>query len=94
MTFLFDYKNKKKFVKSVFNIKFLYLQASTLIATGLGLAVVGFTGRYIIKKMPHLSQKMAEVYKNVPKLNPKVNLNIILYLYKYMYIYNELMKTS
>lgn len=64
------------------------MQASTLIATGLGLAVVGFTGRYIIKKMPHLSQKMAEAYKNVPKLNPKVNLlNIMLYLYKYMYIY-------
>lgn len=49
--------------------------ASTLIATGLGLAVVGFTGRYIIKKMPHLSQKMADVYKNVPKLNPKTLAN-------------------
>ena len=48
---------------------------STLIAAGIGLAVVGFTGRYILKKMPQLSQKMAEAYKNVPKLNSQTLAN-------------------
>ncbi|XP_033199633.1 mitochondrial import inner membrane translocase subunit TIM14 [Bombus vancouverensis nearcticus] len=48
---------------------------STLIAAGIGLAVVGFTGRYILKRMPQLSQKMAEAYKNVPKLNSQTLAN-------------------
>lgn len=45
------------------------IRSTTLIAAGLGLAVVGFTGRYLLKKMPQLSQKMAEAYKNIPKLD-------------------------
>ncbi|OAD59325.1 Mitochondrial import inner membrane translocase subunit TIM14, partial [Eufriesea mexicana] len=45
---------------------------TTLIALGLGLAVMGFSGRYMIKKMPHLTQKMAEAYKNAPKLNSQM----------------------
>ncbi|KAF3420853.1 hypothetical protein E2986_11007 [Frieseomelitta varia] len=51
------------------------MEASTLIAAGVGLAVVGFTGRYILKRMPHLSQRMAEAYKNVPKLNSQTLAN-------------------
>ena len=49
--------------------------SSTLVAAGLGLAVVGFTGRYILKKMPQLSQKMAEAVKNMPKLDSQTLAN-------------------
>ncbi|XP_032681563.1 mitochondrial import inner membrane translocase subunit TIM14 isoform X2 [Odontomachus brunneus] len=36
---------------------------ATAIAAGVGLAIVGFTGRYLLKRMPNLSQKMAETMK-------------------------------
>ncbi|XP_033227049.1 mitochondrial import inner membrane translocase subunit TIM14 isoform X2 [Belonocnema kinseyi] len=43
--------------------------SSAIVAAGLGLAVVGFTGRFILKRMPILTQKMAEAMKNMPKLD-------------------------
>ncbi|CAK9813887.1 Mitochondrial import inner membrane translocase subunit TIM14 [Anthophora quadrimaculata] len=49
--------------------------ASTVIVAGLSLAAVGFTGRYILKKMPHLSQRMANAYKNMPKLDSQTLAN-------------------
>ncbi|XP_043671028.1 mitochondrial import inner membrane translocase subunit TIM14 isoform X1 [Vespula pensylvanica] len=44
-------------------------KASAVIITGLGLAAVGFTGRYMLRKMPALSQRMTEALKNMPKLD-------------------------
>ncbi|XP_012220256.1 mitochondrial import inner membrane translocase subunit TIM14 isoform X2 [Linepithema humile] len=39
--------------------------ASTVVAAGVGLAVVGFAGRYLLRKMPNLSQRMAETVKKL-----------------------------
>ncbi|XP_070160436.1 mitochondrial import inner membrane translocase subunit TIM14 isoform X2 [Polyergus mexicanus] len=39
--------------------------ASTAVAAGIGLAAVGFAGRYLLKRMPNLSQKMAETVKKL-----------------------------
>ncbi|XP_015512005.1 mitochondrial import inner membrane translocase subunit TIM14 [Neodiprion pinetum] len=43
--------------------------STTVIVAGLGLAAVGFAGRYIVRAMPTLSQKMAEAVKGMPKLD-------------------------
>ena len=40
---------------------------------GLGLAIVGFGGRYLLRAMPTLSQKMSEAIKTMPKLDSQVN---------------------
>ncbi|XP_058802814.1 mitochondrial import inner membrane translocase subunit TIM14 [Phymastichus coffea] len=42
---------------------------ASMVLAGLGLAAVGFAGRYVLKQMPILSQKMAEAVKNMPKLD-------------------------
>lgn len=34
-------------------------------AAGVGLAAVGFAGRYLFKRMPNLSQRMAETVKKL-----------------------------
>ncbi|XP_078034622.1 mitochondrial import inner membrane translocase subunit TIM14 [Augochlora pura] len=39
--------------------------ASSLVAAGIGLAVVGFTGRYVLKRMPAWSQRMSEAAKSL-----------------------------
>ncbi|XP_029168245.1 mitochondrial import inner membrane translocase subunit TIM14 isoform X2 [Nylanderia fulva] len=39
--------------------------ASTAVAAGIGLAAVGFAGRYLLKRMPNLSQRMAETVKKL-----------------------------
>ncbi|XP_011140240.1 mitochondrial import inner membrane translocase subunit TIM14 [Harpegnathos saltator] len=39
--------------------------ATTAVAAGIGLAVVGFAGRYLLRRMPNLSQKMAETMKKL-----------------------------
>lgn len=44
-------------------------------AAGIGLAAVGFAGRYLLKRMPNLSQKMAETVK---KLDSQVEIFIFL----------------
>ncbi|XP_063974014.1 mitochondrial import inner membrane translocase subunit TIM14 [Diachasmimorpha longicaudata] len=43
--------------------------ASTAIVAGVGIAIVGFGGRYIIRSMPTLSKKMSEALKSLPKLD-------------------------
>ncbi|XP_045761487.1 mitochondrial import inner membrane translocase subunit TIM14 isoform X1 [Maniola jurtina] len=47
----------------------LYLQASSIILAGLGMAAVGFAGRYILRQMPNASTKFAEAMKNLPKFD-------------------------
>lgn len=37
--------------------------------TGLGLAAVGYAGRFVLRQAPNMSQKMAEAMKNMPKLD-------------------------
>ncbi|KAJ9583194.1 hypothetical protein L9F63_022465 [Diploptera punctata] len=43
--------------------------AGTIIAAGLGLAAIGFAGRYILRAAPGMSQKMSEAMKALPKLD-------------------------
>ncbi|XP_011065932.1 PREDICTED: mitochondrial import inner membrane translocase subunit TIM14 [Acromyrmex echinatior] len=38
---------------------------STIVAAGVGLAAVGFAGRYLLRRMPNLSQRMAETMKKL-----------------------------
>lgn len=52
-------------------------QTSAIIA-GLGLAAAGFAGRYILKQMPTITQKMSEAVKNMPKLDAQVNIFCII----------------
>ncbi|XP_038208813.1 mitochondrial import inner membrane translocase subunit TIM14 [Zerene cesonia] len=43
--------------------------ASSVILAGLGMAAVGFAGRYLLKQMPNASMKFAEAVKNLPKFD-------------------------
>uniref|UniRef100_A0A1B6C844 J domain-containing protein n=1 Tax=Clastoptera arizonana TaxID=38151 RepID=A0A1B6C844_9HEMI len=43
--------------------------ASSVIAAGLGLAAIGYLGRYALKVAPGMSQKMSEALKSLPKLD-------------------------
>ncbi|CAH2262195.1 mitochondrial import inner membrane translocase subunit TIM14 [Pararge aegeria] len=43
--------------------------ASSIILAGLGMAAVGFAGRYILKQMPNASMKFAEAMKSIPKFD-------------------------
>ncbi|XP_018403908.1 PREDICTED: mitochondrial import inner membrane translocase subunit TIM14 [Cyphomyrmex costatus] len=38
---------------------------STIVAAGIGLAAVGFAGRYLLRRLPNLSQRMAETVKKL-----------------------------
>lgn len=49
------------------------LQASSVILAGLGLAAVGFVGRYVLRAAPTMSQKMSEALKSFPTLDPSVS---------------------
>ncbi|XP_065164623.1 mitochondrial import inner membrane translocase subunit TIM14 [Atheta coriaria] len=40
-----------------------------LIVTGLGLAAVGFAGRYIVRQMPQVTRTVNEAIKNLPKFD-------------------------
>jgi DnaJ family protein C protein 19 len=51
-----------------------HLKATKAVITGLGLAIIGYAGRYIIKKLPNISEKMAETLKNMPQINSQVNM--------------------
>lgn len=42
---------------------------SNMVVAGLGLAAVGFAGRYILRRAPHLSKQMNEAMKNLPKMD-------------------------
>ncbi|KDR14095.1 mitochondrial import inner membrane translocase subunit TIM14 [Zootermopsis nevadensis] len=44
--------------------------ASSVILAGLGLAAMGFAGRYIIRAVPGMSQKMSDTMKAFPKIDP------------------------
>jgi hypothetical protein len=49
-----------------------FLQATTVIVTGLGLAAVGFVGRYVLRAVPGMSQKVGETMKLLTKLDSTV----------------------
>lgn len=42
---------------------------SSIVAAGLGLAAVGFAGRYVLRRMPNMSEKVAEAMKQIPKFD-------------------------
>ncbi|KAG7202568.1 hypothetical protein KM043_009764 [Ampulex compressa] len=48
---------------------------SLLVITGIGLAAVGFTGRYVMRRLPGLSQKLNEAMKSMPKLDAQTLAN-------------------
>lgn len=48
---------------------FVPFQASSLILTGLGIAAIGYGGRYIMRQMPNISRNLAEQMKNLPKFD-------------------------
>jgi DnaJ family protein C protein 19 len=50
-------------------------QAGSVIVAGLGLAAVGFAGRYILRAVPGMSQKMSETMKSLSKLDSSVREN-------------------
>ena len=43
--------------------------ASSMILGGLGLAVLGFTGRYVARSMPAVARTMEESFRTMPNLN-------------------------
>lgn len=40
-----------------------------MILAGLGMAAIGFAGRYVLKQVPNASMKFAEAVKNLPKFD-------------------------
>ncbi|KAJ6634218.1 Mitochondrial import inner membrane translocase subunit TIM14 [Pseudolycoriella hygida] len=42
---------------------------SSVVVAGLSLAAVGFAGRYVLRTMPQMSQKVAEAVKSLPKFD-------------------------
>jgi hypothetical protein len=49
-----------------------FLQATTVVVTGLGLAAVGFVGRYVLRAVPGMSQKVGETMKLLTKFDSTV----------------------
>lgn len=49
--------------------------------TGLGLAALGFVGKYALRAAPGMSQKMAEAVKTLPKMDSQVNMGRLLFAY-------------
>lgn len=49
--------------------QFSVLQASSAIVAGIGLATIGFAGRYVLRQMPNAATKMQEAFKNLPKFD-------------------------
>lgn len=47
----------------------ILFQASSVILAGLGMAAIGFAGRYVMRQMPNASTKFAEAMKNLPKFD-------------------------
>lgn len=45
---------------------FLNTLQSSLVLAGVGLAVVGFAGRYLLRQAPGMSQKLSEAMKSFP----------------------------
>lgn len=39
-----------------------------MVAAGLGLAAIGFTGRYILRRMPNMAEQMNQAMKTLPNL--------------------------
>lgn len=49
--------------------------ASSIILAGLGMAAVGFAGRYVMRQIPNASVKFAEAMKNLPKFDTESLVN-------------------
>lgn len=47
-------------------------QTSSIILAGLGLAVVGYGGRALMRQMPNAATKMQEALKNMPKFDAEM----------------------
>ncbi|XP_065337771.1 mitochondrial import inner membrane translocase subunit TIM14 isoform X2 [Cloeon dipterum] len=43
--------------------------ASSAVMAGLGLAIIGYTGRYILRKAPNITEQMAKAVEMLPKLD-------------------------
>ncbi|XP_059486895.1 mitochondrial import inner membrane translocase subunit TIM14-like [Neocloeon triangulifer] len=43
--------------------------ASTAVMAGLGLAIVGYTGRYILRRAPNIVEQMSKAAEMLPKLD-------------------------
>ncbi|XP_077293801.1 mitochondrial import inner membrane translocase subunit TIM14 [Arctopsyche grandis] len=43
--------------------------ASSAIVAGLTVAAIGYAGRYMLRQMPNMAQKMTETLKSFPKLD-------------------------
>lgn len=55
------------------------LQTVGLIVAGLGIAALGFAGKYALRAAPSVSQKMAEALKSLPKMDSQVSYLLFLY---------------
>ncbi|XP_041766080.1 mitochondrial import inner membrane translocase subunit TIM14 [Anopheles merus] len=49
--------------------------SSSIILAGLGLAVVGYGGRALMRQMPNAATKMQEALKNMPKFDAEMMAN-------------------
>ncbi|GAB0099261.1 Mitochondrial import inner membrane translocase subunit TIM14 [Sergentomyia squamirostris] len=43
--------------------------ASSLILAGVGIAALGYAGRFLMRRVPNMSQRMNEALKSLPKLD-------------------------
>lgn len=54
---------------NIVSFELYFLQASSVIIAGLGMAAIGFAGRYVLRQIPNASTKFTEAIKNLPKFD-------------------------
>lgn len=53
----------------------MLFQSTGVILAGLGIAAVGFAGRYALRQLPNVSKTMNEAMKNLPKFDTETMAN-------------------
>lgn len=48
---------------------YIHFQSSGIILTGLGLAALGYAGRYLLRQLPNATKTFNEAIKNLPKFD-------------------------
>lgn len=48
------------------------MQSTSLVMAGIGLAVVGYAGRFILRKAPNITEQMTKAAEMLPKLDAQV----------------------
>jgi hypothetical protein len=62
------------------------MQSTSLVMAGIGLAVVGYAGRFILRKAPNITEQMTKAAEMLPKLDAQVCIWYILVFALFTYL--------